>query len=48
MFCRNNFVDKKGHQKKSFLEKMNCDAGTMIARDVAEKRYENKVGMSSY
>ena len=26
---------------------MKCDVG-MIDRDVAEKRYENKVGMSSY
>ena len=25
-----------------------CDVGLMIDCDVAEKRYENKVGMSSY
>ena len=25
-----------------------CDVELMIDRDVAEKRYENKVGMSSY
>ena len=32
----------------TFLKKMKCDVGMMIDRDVAEKRYENKVGMSSY
>ena len=32
---------------KTFLEKIKCDVGLMIDRGVAEKRYENKVGMSS-
>ena len=27
---------------------MKCSVGMMIDRDVAEKKYENKVGMSSY
>ena len=27
---------------------MKYDVGLMIDRDVAEKRYENKVGLSSY
>ena len=27
---------------------MKCDVGMMIDCDVAEKRYESKVGMSSY
>ena len=31
-----------------FVEKMKSDVGMMIDRDVAEKRYEGKVGMSSY
>ena len=37
------------NNKKHFLKKMKCDVGLMIDRDVhvAEKRYENKVGMSS-
>ena len=34
--------------KKYFWEKIKCDEGMMINRDVAEKRYENKVGLSSY
>ena len=29
-----------------FSEKMKCDVRLMIDRDIAEKRYENKVGMS--
>ena len=33
---------------KNIFGKMKCDVGLMIDRDVAEKRYENKVGMSSY
>ena len=35
---------------KTVFEKINCDVhvGIMIDRDVAEKKYENKVGMSSY
>ena len=33
--------------KKTFLEKMKCDAGLMIDLDIAEKRYGNKVGMSN-
>ena len=27
---------------------MKCDVGMMIDRDVVEKRYENKVGMSTH
>ena len=30
------------------LENMKCDVGMMIDCDVVEKRYKNKVGMSSY
>ena len=29
-------------------KKMKWDVGMMINRDVAEKRYKNKVGLSSY
>ena len=29
---------------KTFLEKIKCDVGMLIDCDVAEKRYENKVG----
>ena len=32
---------------KYMLKKKKCDVRLMIDRDVAEKRYENKVGMSS-
>ena len=35
-------------QQQILGEKMKCNVGMMIARYVAEKRYENKVGMSSY
>ena len=37
------------NQKNTHLEqkKIKCDVGMMIDHDVAEKRYENKVGMSS-
>ena len=35
--------------KKKFKKKKKCDVGLMIdSMYVAEKRYENKVGMSSY
>ena len=40
---KNSFV----HNKKTFLEKKLYDVGLMIDHDVAEKRYEIKVGMSS-
>ena len=33
------------HITKKNLE---CDVGMMIDRDVAEKRFENKVGIASY
>ena len=33
---------------KTIFEKMNWNVRIMIDRDVAEKMYENKVGMSSY
>ena len=34
--------------KNIFEKKNECDVGLMIDRDVAEKRHENKVGLSSY
>ena len=29
--------------KNTFFEKFKCDVGMLIDRDVAEKRYQNKV-----
>ena len=34
--------------KRHFWKKIKCNVGMMIDCDVAKKRYENKVGMSSY
>ena len=42
---RVNYIYNK---QKHFWKKMKCDVGMMIDRDVAEKKYENKVEMSSY
>ena len=50
-FCSNFFNVFRSciyYNKKNIFGKMKCDVMLMIDRDVAEKRYENKVGMSSY
>ena len=46
--CIRKCPHKYIRNKKTFSKKMKCDVGLMIDRDTAEKRYENKVGMSSY
>ena len=44
----NVVIIHNNYNQKNIFGKKKCDVGLMIDRTVAEKRYENKVGMSSY